>query len=101
MDLHVMNVTIERIREFCRKWKIREFSLFGSVLRKDFRPDSDVDVLIEFEPDHPWSLYDLVDMEDELREIFKRDIDLVTKGGLKNPIRRREILRTRRVLYAA
>ena len=91
----------QRIAEFCRKWRITEFSLFGSVLRDDFRPDSDVDVLVEFEAKHPWSLYDVVDMEDELQSIFGREIDLVMKGGLKNPIRRGEILRTRQVVYAA
>ncbi|MCY2924352.1 MAG: nucleotidyltransferase family protein [Planctomycetota bacterium] len=86
---------------FCLKWKIREFSLFGSVLRDDFRPDSDVDVLVEFQPDHGWSLYDVVDMEDELQILFGRRVDLVMKGGLRNPIRRHEILRTRQVVYAA
>jgi len=101
MNQPTVDIPLDRIREFCRKWRIREFSLFGSVLRDDFRPESDVDVLVEFELDHPWSLYDVVDMEDELKEVFGRDVDLVTKGGLKNPIRRREILRTRRVLYAA
>ena len=92
---------IGRIKSFCRKWKIVEFSLFGSVLRSDFRPDSDIDVLVEFTPDHGWSLYDVVDMVEELKDIFGREVDLVMKGGLRNPIRRREILRKRRVLYAA
>ena len=96
-----IEIPMARLREFCRKWKIRELSLFGSVLREDFRPDSDVDVLVEFEPEHGWGLYDVVDMEDELRAMFGRDVDLVMKGGLRNPIRRREILNTRRVLYAA
>ncbi len=91
----------EGIAAFCRKWKVREFSLFGSVLRDDFRPDSDVDVLIELEPDHGLSLFDVVDMEDELRTLFGRRVDLVMKGGLRNPFRRHEILRTRQVIHAA
>jgi len=96
-----IEVPMDRLRDFCRRWKIKELSLFGSVLRDDFRPDSDVDVLVEFEPNHGWSLYEVVDMEDELRVMFGRDVDLVMKGGLRNPIRRREILNHRQVLYAA
>ena len=96
-----MKLTIpnDRIADFCRRWKIAEFSLFGSVLRDDFRPDSDVDVLVEFTPDHGWDLYDVVDMIDELKAIFSRDVDFVMKDGLRNPIRRKEILRTRRIVY--
>lgn len=89
----------ERIDAFCRKWKVRELSLFGSVLRDDFCPDSDVDVLVSFEKDAPWSLYDVVDMEDELRDLFGRDVDFVMKEGLRNPFRRHEILATRQVVY--
>jgi hypothetical protein len=96
-----IDIPRERLAAFCRKWKVREFSLFGSVLRDDFRPDSDVDVLVELEPGHGWGLYELLDMEDELRTLFGREVDLITKGGLKNPFRRHEILKTRQVLYAA
>ena len=96
-----VEIPFDRIAAFCRKWKIHEFSLFGSVLRDDFRPDSDVDILVEFEPQHPWSLYDIVDMQDELKALFNRQIDLVMKGGLRNPVRRKEILDTRRIIYHA
>lgn len=89
----------EKIIDFCRRWKIAEFSLFGSVLREDFHPESDIDVLVSFEPDIPWSLYDWVDMIDELKEIFGREVDLVEKSGLRNPFRRHEILSTRKVVY--
>jgi hypothetical protein len=91
----------ERIAEFCRKWKIAELALFGSALRDDFRPDSDVDVLVELEPGHGLDLYDWVDMIEELEALFGRKVDLVAKGGLKNPFRRREILRTAEVVYAS
>jgi len=91
---------MDRIEAFCKKWKVREFSLFGSVLRQDFGPDSDVDVLVALQPRHGLTLYDWVDMIDELRAIFGRDVDLVAKGGLKNPFRRFEILRTAQVIYA-
>jgi uncharacterized protein len=91
----------ERIHDFCRKWRVAELSLFGSVLREDFRPDSDVDVLITFTKEAQWSLYEWVDMIAELREIFGRDVDLLSSQSLRNPFRRHEILKTRETLYAA
>jgi hypothetical protein len=90
-----------RIAEFCRKWKVAEFSLFGSVLRDDFGPDSDVDVLVSFDPAATWDLFDLVTMRDELMAMFGRAVDLVEKEGLRNPFRQRRILSTREVIYAA
>ena len=90
-----------RIRDFCRSWKITELSVFGSVLREDFRPDSDVDVLVTFAKEAQWSLYDWVDMIAELREIFGRDVDLLSSQSIRNPFRRHEILKTRETLYAA
>jgi predicted nucleotidyltransferase len=91
----------EAIVEFCRKWRIRELALFGSVLREDFSPDSDVDVLVTFDPEARWNLFDVVEMREELGRIFGRDVDLVEKQALKNPFRRREILNTHQVVYAA
>ena len=91
----------KKIGEFCRRWKAVEFSLFGSVLRDDFRPDSDVDVLVTFAPDAKVSLFDLVGMQDELKAIFKREVDLVEKDALENPFRKREILGTAQVVYAS
>ena len=70
----------ERIVDFCRRWKIAEFSVFGSVLREDFRPDSDVDVLVTFAPDAQYSLFDLVHIEEELKEILGRKVDLKVLG---------------------
>lgn len=95
-----MDIPME-IKAFCRKWKIKEFSLFGSVLREDFRQDSDVDVMVSFEENAGWDLFDLVAMIDELKGIFGRDIDLVEKGAIRNPFRRHSIMTTREVLYAA
>ena len=91
----------ERIAEFCGRWRIREFSLFGSVLRDDFRPDSDVDILVTFDPHAPWTLWDHMDMQEELTRFFGRKVDLVSKRALKNPFRRHEILTTRQVIHAA
>ena len=96
-----IDIPKEEIAEFCRRWKVKEFSLFGSALRDDFGPKSDVDILIEFAEEADWSLYDWVDMIDELRDLFGRDVDLVSKQGLRNPFRRHAILNSREVLYAA
>lgn len=88
------------IEAFCKKWRVRELSIFGSALREDFGPTSDVDVLVELQPDHGLSLYDWIDMMDEFQAVFQRDVDLVAKRGLRNPFRRHEILRTAEVVYA-
>ena len=96
-----INVDKRLITEFYLKWRIREFSVFGSALRDDFRPDSDVDVLVSFAADAPWSLFDIVQMQNELKAIFGREVDLVEKEALRNPFRRRAILSGREVLYAA
>ena len=90
-----------KIAEFCRKWRIAEFALFGSVLRDDFRPDSDVDVLVTFDPDAGWSLFDLVDMQEELTTLFGRHVDLVEADRIRNPFRRHAILRSKEVIHAA
>lgn len=96
-----IDIPMEKIRDFCQRWKIVEFALFGSVLRDDFRPDSDVDVLLRFEENAGWSLYDIVDMKDELKTIFGREVDVVEKEAIRNPYRRRTLLADQEVLYAA
>lgn len=97
-----IDIPIARIRDFCVRWKITELALFGSILRDDFRSDSDVDVLVEFAPDAEWDYWDgWPEMLEELEKIFGRKVDLVEKVALKNPYRRHEILRTHRVIYAA
>jgi len=96
-----IKVPVDRIAEFCRRWRVRELSLFGSVLTDDFRPDSDVDVLVVLEEDAPWSLFEWVDMIDELKTIFGRPVDLVDKTAIRNPFRRRHILNNYEVVYAA
>ena len=92
------------LADFCRRWQITELALFGSVLREDFRPDSDVDVLVSFAPEARWTLLDLVQMEDELKGIFGRDVDLVSRRGIEaspNYIRRKAILSSAEVIHAA
>ena len=91
----------KRIAEFCQRWSINEFSLFGSALRADFRRDSDVDVLVSIDPKAHIGLFEIAEMGIELEKMFKRPVDLVEKEGLRNPYRRKEILRTAQVVYAA
>lgn len=100
MSPHI-NIKMDKIKAFCLKWKIVEFSLFGSVLRDDFKPESDVDVLVAFEAGAKWDLFDLVEMREELLDIFGRKIDLVEKGTIRNPFRENAIMTSREVLYAA
>ena len=84
-----------RLRDFCQKWKITEFALFGSAVRpEEFRADSDVDVLVSFAEGARWSLYDIMDIRDELKEMFGRDVDVAERAGLEqspNYLRRAEI----------
>jgi predicted nucleotidyltransferase len=91
----------KKIAEFCKRWSITEFSVFGSVLREDFRPDSDIDVLVSIDPAAQIGLLETAKMQIELEKLFKRPVDLVEKEGLRNPYRRREILSTAQVIYAA
>lgn len=99
-----IDIPEDQIADFCRRWKIAELALFGSALRDDFRPDSDVDVLVTFAPDAKWSLLDHVDMEDELAQILGRPVDLVSRRGIersRNPRRRRAILESAQVVHVA
>lgn len=100
------NISIERdrIEAFCRRWQVAELALFGSVLREDFRPDSDVDLLVRFLPAARHSLLDLVRMQEELESILGRKVDLVEKSAIeksRNYIRRKAILSSLETVYAA
>jgi uncharacterized protein len=92
-----------KITEFCHRWQVTEFALFGSVLRDDFRPDSDIDVMVQFHPEAHPTFSTLDKMETELKMIFDRDIDLITRQGIessRNYLRRHEILSSAQVIYA-
>ena len=94
----------EELADLCRRWKIVELALFGSALRGDFGPGSDVDLLVTFTPDADWGLFDLVDLRDELAALFAREVDLVEKTAIersRNWIRRREILGTAEPVFVA
>ena len=99
-----LDLSQEMIAGFCIKWHINEFALFGSVLRRDFGPDSDVDVLVAFSQEANWGLLDHLRMEQELVTLLNRKVDLVTRRAVeqsRNWIRRQEILSTAEVIYAA
>ena len=102
MELNNSQLPMKQIEDFCARWKVSEFALFGSILREDFRCDSDVDVMVQFHPDSHPTLFDLVQMEDELQQIFNRDVDLVTRKGItnsRNYLRRQAILNSAQIIY--
>lgn len=104
-DSMLANLAIphEKISAFSRRWHIQEFALFGSVLRSDFTPDSDVDVLVRFDDHYHYHFADLMAMESELTEIFGRKVDLIDKKAVEespNYIRRKIILTSAQVIYA-
>ena len=98
------NIEIDResLAGFCQRYHIRRMAFFGSVLREDFRPDSDVDVLVDFLPEAKHGLFDLVRMQEELRDILGRKVDLVERTAIersRNYIRRKAILSTAELIY--
>ncbi|MEX0652898.1 MAG: nucleotidyltransferase family protein [Phycisphaeraceae bacterium] len=101
---HRLPIPHQQLAAFAERWRVRSLSLFGSALRGDFRPDSDVDLLVEFHDDARPSLFDLFRMEDELAGMFGRRVDLTTRQSVQespNWIRRRETLNTARTIYDA
>lgn len=97
-----LSIDQARVEAFCERYGVEEFALFGSVLRDDFGPESDVDVLIALREGVTMTPETYLDMRDELSVLFGgREIDLVQKRLLRNPYRRAEILATRQVMYAA
>jgi predicted nucleotidyltransferase len=111
LDLHGMRLPMislpiewptEAIAAWGDRWLVSELSLFGSILRQDFRADSDIDCLVSFRPEADWSLLDHLQMQQELIEILRRDVDLVSKRAIdrsQNWLRRQEILSTAQVIY--
>ena len=103
MNAHI-DIPSDEIAAFCRRWQITELALFGSVLRDDFGPDSDVDVLVSFGESARHTLFDLDDMEHDLKEIFGRKVDLVSRRGVEaspNHLRRNSILKSAQVIYGS
>jgi predicted nucleotidyltransferase len=103
MTITAIDLPMEKISEFCDRWQVTELALFGSVLRDDLRPDSDIDVMVEFHPEAHPTFSTLDQMEAELKTIFDRDVDLITRQGIetsRNYLRRHEILSSAQVIYA-
>ena len=99
-----IKVPRDKVADFCRRWKIVELDLFGSALRDDFGPESDVDVLVSFSENARWSLLDLVAMQEELKQLLGREVDLVERRAVEaseNYIRRRHILSSAEPVYVA
>lgn len=99
-----IDLSVDRLTDFCRRWNIVELAAFGSVLRADFGPDSDVDMLVTFAAEAQWSLFDHVRMQDELSNLLQRNVDLISRKGIeksRNYLRRRAILESSEVIYAA
>jgi uncharacterized protein len=98
-----LKIPQKKIAEFCRKYRIQKLAFFGSILREDFKPTSDVDVIIEFEKGYTPGLAFFA-MPEELKNILGHDVDLLTFQGIKsskNPIRRKAILESAQVYYVA
>ncbi len=99
-----VSIPRSRLAAFCRDRGIKRLAIFGSALRADFGPDSDVDLLVDFEPDRTLSLFDVAGMEQEFSELFGRKVDLIERLAVeqsRNYIRRAEILGTAETIYAA
>lgn len=104
MKLKTIELPIEQIQRFCDRWQITEFALFGSVVRDDFRPDSDIDVLVTFAPEAKRGLSETLQMKDELQAILGRKVDFIVKTAIErseNWLRRKNILESAQVIYAA
>lgn len=99
-----IDIPQDKLAAFCRKWQIVELALFGSVLRDDFRPDSDVDVLVTFAAGGGTDISDFLDMKEELERLLSRPVDLLTRRSVErhgNTLRKSEILQTARIVYEA
>jgi len=99
-----LGVEASIIADFCQRWKIKQLAVFGSAAAGALRPDSDIDLLVTFGPDANWTMFDHYRMENELAELFARDVDLVNVRALEenpNRIYRQRILDSARVVYAA
>lgn len=96
-----LNIANGQIESFCKKWHVRELAVFGSAIRGDFHPESDIDILVSFFPESHIGLWEFTDMREELEALFQRRVDLLAKEALRNPFRRNSILESREILYAA
>jgi len=104
MTIQKIQISEDQLSSICNKYLIKELSIFGSALRKDFDEDSDIDLLIEFKPEAAVSLFDLIDVKEDFEKLFGREIDIVSKNAIKrsnNYIRKKAILENYNTIYAA
>ncbi|QHU99070.1 nucleotidyltransferase family protein [Synechocystis sp. CACIAM 05] len=97
-----LGVSFQILCQFCQQHKITELSVFGSILREDFNVNSDIDLLVKFDPNAHISLMDMIKIEDEFKRLLRRNIDLVSKKAIensKNWIRRQNILDNAEIIY--
>ena len=103
MRIAAIQLPMDEIADFCDRWQVTEFALFGSVLREDFCPDSDIDVLLDFAPTAKRGLTETLQMRDELQAIFNRKVDMLVKAAIQrsdNWLRRKNILESAQIIYA-
>ena len=104
MTIRNINIQEEQLREICKRYLIRELSVFGSALREDFNESSDIDLLVEFKPDSGTSLFDIVDLKEEFEKLFGREVDIVSKKAIqqsRNHLKRKSILSNFKVIYVS
>ena len=97
-------IPAEGIAAFCERWQVTELALFGSVLREDFGPDSDIDVLVSFRDGARRTLFNMVEMEEKLKALFGREVDSIERVGIersRNYLRRKAILQSAETIFAA
>src|SRR5437879_757350 len=103
MTIHGIDLDSTAIRDFCTKWKIKELSVFGSILRENFRPNSDIDFLVTYDYDAKWDLYDVETMRNELTAMISRPVDLISRTAIErsdNRFIKKEVLSTAEPIYA-
>lgn len=103
MKIQGIELDSRAIEDFCRTWKIRELSVFGSVLRDDFGPQSDIDFLVSFDPDAEWDLSDHVEIQEELARLVGRPVDLLSRYAVEtdpNWVFRNSVISNTELVYA-
>ncbi|MDT3695915.1 MAG: nucleotidyltransferase domain-containing protein [Ignavibacterium sp.] len=104
MTVNNISIPEDKLREICKRFLIHELALFGSALRDDFNDKSDIDLLVEFIPESGISLFDIIDIQEEFKKLFGREVDIVSKNAIKrskNDIRKNMILNNHKVIYTS
>ncbi|MTF39291.1 nucleotidyltransferase domain-containing protein [Cyanobacterium aponinum UTEX 3222] len=97
--INIDKIPQDKLEKICQKWLVKELALFGSILTNKFNENSDIDVLVTFDDSAMWSLFDIVRLKNELKNLFKQEVDLVEKSALSNPFIRYEIINNPQILY--